>query len=198
MATSKQELKRLCTEINASKLAKITIFWNRKFSKEHGGVNTEGLVYSGTKPPSIYLQKTYETTYKELILSLFHEIGHVIDAKRYKKCKRLQIWDKYYFTDYELEKIKNFPKYVKFAFLHTEYIAEKYVQKLVKKFNLDLNKPFTKDEFDINSMRTVKVYKYEFLYGKSPIRKLQKLWRKQLKKTPVELTLEYIKDVDKI
>ena len=196
MPTAKEELKRLCTEINSGKLATVTVFWERTFSKEDGAT-AEGYVIDEVKPPKIFLQKK-NLSYRDILLTLFHELGHVFDKKRYPHCKRLKICDKYYFTDKEFEKAKVYLKYIKFAFLHTEYIAEKYIPTLIKRFKLNLNKPFTKTDIDICNMSTLKIKKYQILYGKDPSRQLKRLWNKQLKKNPKELTLDYIKDLDNL
>jgi len=197
MATAKQELKRLCTELNSGNLAKVTIFQNRNFSEESGGNTVGGYVIDEKIPARILLCKK-KVSYRDLILILLHEIGHVLDKNRYPKCNRLKIWSKYYFTSKELEKSKGYSKYIKFAFLHTEYIAEKYIPKLIKKLKVALDKPFTKKEIDNNNYSVLKIYKYEFIYGEHPTRRLKKLWLDQLTKKPKELTLEYVKDVNHI
>lgn len=195
MSTTKKELKRLCTEINTGKLATVTVFWERAFSKEDGAT-AEGYVLD-TKPARIYLQKK-ATSYRDLILTLLHEMGHVLDKCRYSTCNRLKIHDKYYFTDKEFEKASKYPKYIKFAFLHTEYIAEKYIPSLIKKFKINLDKQFTKKEIDVCNMWTLKVKKYQLIYGKHPVRELRRLWHKQLKKNSKKLSLDYIRDLDNL
>ena len=68
----------------------------------------------------------------------------------------------------------------------------------MKKFKLDLNKPFTEKEIDLCNMHTLKIKKYQLMYGKHPARRLRRLWDKQLNKNPKKLTLDYIKDLDNL
>lgn len=197
MPSAKQELERICSELNSGKLAKVTIFRERDFSKEDGST-AEGYVFDQENPARIYLRKSSEYSYRDLLLTLFHELGHVYDKKRYKGCKRLKLCDKYYFTDSEFAKAKEYPKYIKFAFLHTEYIAEKHVPWLIKKYKLDLDKPFTETYINISNYQTLKIKKYQLIYGKKASRRLKRLWWRQLKNNPKKLTIEYIKDMEKI
>jgi hypothetical protein len=190
----KKEFEQFCIDLQKECKTKITVITNPKKLKKY--VLEAGVAYPAENPPRIILTKSRETSYKDLIMTLAHEYGHILDYKRYKKARR---WKLYFDSGYEnetLEKASKLSKNAKYSILHTEYIAEKLSKKLIKKYGLE--SIFDSAVFDLELAIQIKISKYEFMYGKHPSGKITERWKKELEKKPEIVTLEVIKNLDNI
>ena len=195
-----REFRRVCSEINAKGLAKVTIFWVRQFADD--AKYAEAWVQPEVNPQEIYIQKkpryTKPQSFKDMMFCLLHEYGHVLDDVRYHGCKRLKLVRQHGFEDTQLYKVaQEYPQHVKLAFLKTEYIAEKWIPRLLRKFTVPTDLITMKD-INICNMWTIKMKKYQWKYGKHPSRTVQREWVKQLRKYAPKLTWDYVKDLDRI
>lgn len=100
--------------------------------------------------------------YNKLLTYLLHEYGHVLDEERYYGCKRQQDYALYEYSD--VTKAPSIPLHGKRAILETEFLAEMWIPKLLKKFGLyedSLESPLR-----ISCFLQILVRKYEFTFGR--------------------------------
>jgi len=83
----------------------------------------------------ICIEDEENNTYKNAVVNLLHEYGHVLDDKRYRKSKRYKLYAKYCPTG-SFSTLVDQAKYIKVAMAKTEYMAHEYGKKIAKKFNI--------------------------------------------------------------
>lgn len=195
MPSAKEEFKRLCYEVRSSGVASVTFFNKNHF--EHNKSLSGYVEDYDKKTPHIALVKPRRVTYRMLILLLLHEIGHIIDFRRYGRTKRAKICEKYIsYTQEGVKKSPSYPSYAKKARLLDEYLAEINGRKLLKKFNVSIDPPYTKKELDAYTFLELKIVKYEMLHGKFVSSRLKKIWRKELLINQPNMSLrEYVDDL---
>lgn len=175
--THEQEFERVRREIYDEGLGKVFVYKDRAGFKgvEHGCAYVD-LVES---PPYNILLTKLNKSWKKLMLDLAHEYGHVIDYVRYVDTKRWKLMD-------DTIKLRQYPKSTmqyKKAVIKNEYMAESYVPKFLKKFNVSI--PYTSQELDEGLYVMVLIVKYELMYGKHPSSSLKKQWKHRFScKTP--------------
>lgn len=200
MRRMEREFRRLCSEINSEGKATVTVFWERQFADD--AKYAEAWVDYSVRPQRIYIQKnprySKPQSFKDMIFCLLHEYGHVMDDIAYRGCRRLRTFNKYRFDDTELADVaEKYPRWVKLAFLKTEYIAEKWIRRLLNRFDVPKDLISEKD-INICNMWTMKMKKYQWKYGKHASRAVQHGWAKQLKRRAPVLTWDYVKDLERI
>lgn len=131
----KAEFTRLRGEICEENLAHVIV---RRAANLPDYTSAAAVVDTDTKPPVITLVTYPGGTLKENILTLLHELAHVIDIKRYENSKRWRIFDKYGYSDSDVSKTKDYPKYIKFYLVHCDYVAERMIPTLIRKYKLDV------------------------------------------------------------
>jgi hypothetical protein len=186
MTIYKKHFKDLCKKVRESGKATIKIVRE----EENSNSDVAAYVYLSENPPKIILKKEKKYTYKQLILDLLHEFGHVLDYEKYKKSKRWKIWDSY--GKYSLEKAKCLSKNIKVELIKTEYIAEKYVQRLLKRYNLF--NLFEEARLEAEVYLQIQIRKHELIIGKYPTNRKINTWVEKFKDAPFIVTVADILD----
>lgn len=200
MPSPKKEFERLCQEIKDTNLATINLYKKDNFE----GDKTAGayVLRWDEKVPHISLIKTHHTTYKDLILLLLHELGHILDYKRYGKTKRSVICEEHVYDHTNISKVKDFPNYVKRAILLDEYIAASYAKALIKRFKICTDPLLTDSDLHIMTALNLMSLKYEFSHGKMfPVRQKRALEKKMQADSRLyngRVTRAYVDNLDQI
>ena len=194
MPTPISEFQRLRELISNGSHASIILYTKRPLADPL----LDAYTYLDGKPASIVLQKTPKISYRDLILVLLHEYAHVLDYEAKKHSKRWKLTGKYDYDCKTLCKVKEWPMYVKRAFLQREYIAQKKVQTLLKHFRIKFdNNNYTEEELGRELIMDILNNKYELKYRKKTPRKLKKQWEENLKNDHTRFTKDYLTDWEK-
>lgn len=157
-----------------------------------GSKRSSAYTYSLEDPPLIVIRKGRGITYNELLYTILHEYGHVLDDQRYGTCARSKLYvDCTLETDEET--IINYSAAAKYALLKTELIVENMIPKLWKRFNVRV--PFDETKWGSERAVTIRVYKYWLIYGVAPAKTVIKKWIKEWKTKPWNADEAYIKDL---
>ena len=169
MISTKKEFTRLRRAITNEGLARTIVYKDRiAFA---GDSKLAAYARVEEVPIVIVMCKDKRQSYKDLILTLAHEYGHVIDYVRWGTGKR---WRTFLRASSFPERTITCAMYVKRAILKTEFCADRYVRTCLKKFDVQVE--YDDFEIDLAAYMNILVYKYEVMYGQRPTDKLRQQW----------------------
>jgi len=193
--SSKTAFFRVCSEIKSEKLATVTVYWNKDNFKNEAYYGLAGYVYIDQKPARINIIKGKKYSYKDLILTVLHEYGHVLDMRKNKQCQRWKICKEHDYDENELHKITAKPKYIKRALLMTEYMADKIMSGLLSKYNVTC---IADNIVWAETFTMINTRKHEMLHGIGASKKVRLQWYNVAKNTLKKaITSEYVKDLER-
>lgn len=178
MISPKQEFLRARREIHEEGLAR-TIFYRNKNAFKSSS-NCEAYVILCGTHNTIILMKS-RLSYKNLILTLGHEYGHVIDYLRWSGSAR---WRLHKTMPDQSDARARTNRRQKIAFLKTELFAERYVPVFLKKFNITVDYDF--DLVRAQTFSTIVSIKYELMYGRSADGDLRQQWETLAKSSKLD------------
>jgi len=186
---ARAEFKRLRNEIRKDD---VRILYYPNKDDFMGSTRSRAYTYSLEKPPLIVIRKGRGITYLEIIGTLLHEYGHILDDRRYGTSARSALYESH-MLDGSANTIRNYPKKAKYAILKTELIVESMIPKLWKRFKIKL--PFDSDYWECEKAVTMRVLKYWLVYGKPPAKQARKKWQALWKQDPWFADEAYIRDL---
>lgn len=146
-----------------------------------------------TRNASTIVLKKGKHSYKDLILYLGHEYGHVMDYQRWGDKKR---WKLQTLMPEQSDFRKGASVEEKTAFLKTEVIAERYIPVFLKKFKVAID--YDKDVIRAQTFSSIISIKYELMYGKVASEELEQQWLNMDLHNPTPLDPKWLYNFNKL
>ena len=133
------EFVKLRYIIESRNIAKIWVYSGRETFSDATCEDAQAYVTSDpTHEIRLCVKDESNATYKEVLINLLHEYGHILDEKRYGNTQRYKICMQYYPVE-SFATLVNIGKYIKVAIAKTEFMAGEYAKKIAKNLHINIS-----------------------------------------------------------